>query len=151
MESKGSAGETYSSQSELGVGQGDEGEQRSGPKDCLPGVQRILSADPSVFPGVPANAGETAVPAEPVPPVWVQRLWLIIYVVFCIELGMLLIVLPWKPVWHANALLTNYPTLKVLFQNYFLRGLVTGLGVIDIWLGVSEAVHYRERKPPAGR
>jgi hypothetical protein len=83
--------------------------------------------------------------------VWVQRLWLVIYVVFCIELGMLLIVLPWKAVWHTNALLANHSTLRVFFQNYFLRGLVTGLGVVDIWLGVSEAVHYRERKPPAGR
>ena len=146
MEHKGSTGKPCPSQSELAFGQGDEREKRD-PDDCPGEGQRPLSAESNVLSGLPAEAGRP----EPVPPVWVQRLWLVIYVVFCIELGMLLIVLPWKAVWHTNALLASHPTLRIFFQNYFLRGLVTGLGVVDIWLGVSEAVHYRERKPPADR
>jgi hypothetical protein len=26
-----------------------------------------------------------------------------------------------------------------------VRGIVTGLGILDLWLGISEAVHYREK------
>jgi hypothetical protein len=111
-------------------------------------VQRDLSADPNTFPALPAQASPSPRPAQSPPPLWVRRLWLIIYVAFCVELGMLLIVLPWKSVWHTNILLADHPVLRTIFHNYFLRGLVTGLGIIDVWLGVSEAVHYREKKPP---
>jgi hypothetical protein len=36
--------------------------------------------------------------------------------------------------------------LRVFFHSYFVRGLVTGLGLVDLWLGISEAVQYREKK-----
>jgi hypothetical protein len=28
-----------------------------------------------------------------------------------------------------------------------VRGLISGLGLLDIWIGVSEAVHYRDHRP----
>jgi hypothetical protein len=28
----------------------------------------------------------------------------------------------------------------------FVRGVCTGLGVLDIWIGFSEAIHYHEDK-----
>jgi hypothetical protein len=28
----------------------------------------------------------------------------------------------------------------------WVRGLVTGMGLIDIWIGVSELLHYRDYK-----
>jgi hypothetical protein len=31
-------------------------------------------------------------------------------------------------------------------QSNFTRGLFTGLGLIDIWLGIWEAAHYRDIK-----
>ncbi|MFB3917076.1 MAG: hypothetical protein ACE14M_10125 [Terriglobales bacterium] len=82
-----------------------------------------------------------------VSPVWVQRLSLIIFVMFCIELGMLLAVLPWTRVWMDNSILASHPTLRAVFHAYFVRGAVTGLGLVDIWLGIWEAAHYRETKP----
>ncbi len=79
-------------------------------------------------------------------PIWLQRVWLIIYVVFCIELGMLLAVLPWTTVWSSNGLVANNLPLRSLLQHNFVRGVITGLGLLDIWIGISEAVHYRDRK-----
>ena len=75
---------------------------------------------------------------------WIQRLKLGIDVVFFIELGMILLVLPWTPVWTQNSLLTGYPTLKMIADHGFLRGSVSGLGLINIWIGISDAVRYRE-------
>ena len=37
-----------------------------------------------------------------------------------------------------------HPDLRALFQNNFLRGVATGLGLIDIWIGIWEAVHYHD-------
>jgi hypothetical protein len=110
-------------------------------------VHGNLSADlnPARVPTAVAEAVKP--PNQSFPPVWLQRLGLTLYVLFCMELGMLLVVLPWKPVWKANVLLADFPLLHAVFQNYFFRGLVTGLGVIDLCLGASAAVHYRGRRP----
>ncbi|MGE0405481.1 MAG: hypothetical protein AB7O65_04205 [Candidatus Korobacteraceae bacterium] len=80
--------------------------------------------------------------------IWVHRLSLVILVVFCIELGMLLAILPWTRVWTENTLLMSYPGLGGMLRNNFVRGLITGLGLLDIWIGVSEAIHYADPGKP---
>jgi hypothetical protein len=93
--------------------------------------------------------GPTPVPPLPATTVsnrsrWAQRVWLVIFVVFCIELGMLLAVLPWTRVWTENSLMFAHPGLRAIMQQNFVRGLATGLGLVDIWIGIWEAVRYRE-------
>jgi hypothetical protein len=77
--------------------------------------------------------------------IWTQRLFLLIFVVFCIELGMLLVVLPWTKVWTENNFLLDHPALRHFVGQQFVRGAVSGLGLVDIWIGLWEAVHYREK------
>ena len=94
-----------------------------------------------------AQAGDEAqAAAMPVPRyvIWSHRLSLVVLVVFCIELGMLLAILPWTTVWNQNSFLVAHPGLRSLVQNNFVRGIATGLGLIDIWIGIWEAVHYRD-------
>ena len=79
-------------------------------------------------------------------PVWLQRLFVIVYVVFCIELGLALIALPWLPVWNNNRWLAHWPWLRHFLQLGFVRGAISGLGVLDLWLGLSEAWNYRDRR-----
>jgi hypothetical protein len=85
-------------------------------------------------------------------PVWMQRLFVIVYVVFCIEMGVVLLVLglsSWVTVgswWFNNSLLAHWPTLRHVWQHAFVRGAVCGLGLIDLWIGISEAVRYRDRR-----
>lgn len=76
--------------------------------------------------------------------IWLQRIKIVIEVVFFIELGMLLVVLPWTPLWSNNSLFTTLPGLRTFLGNGFVRGLVTGLGFINLWIGISDAVNYRE-------
>ena len=75
---------------------------------------------------------------------WLQRLWLVVFVLFCLEVGIVLTVLPWTRLWTDNSLLLGFPALKVFLGLGFVRGLVSGLGLVDIWMGVVEAVTYRE-------
>lgn len=85
-------------------------------------------------------------PPAPVPKhvVWLHRLSLVVFVVFCIELGMLLAILPWTTVWNQNSFLAAHPAVKSVMQSNFVRGLATGFGLVDIWIGIWEAVHYRD-------
>ncbi len=69
---------------------------------------------------------------------------MVVLVLFCIELGMALVVLPWLSVWTENSLLQRVPEARTILNNFFVRGAFTGLGLIDIWIGVWEAVHYRD-------
>ncbi len=75
---------------------------------------------------------------------WAERVFLVVYVVFCIELGILLAVLPWTRIWTDNNLVAFYPWLRAIALDNFVRGVVTGVGIVDIWLGIWEAVRYRE-------
>ena len=78
------------------------------------------------------------------PHLWLQRLWLVVFVLFCLEVGIILTVLPWTKLWTDNSLLLSYPATREFLEYGFVRGLVSGLGLIDIWMGVAEAVTYRE-------
>jgi hypothetical protein len=80
---------------------------------------------------------------------WLLRTWVVIRVAFFIELGMVLVVLPWTRGWTENHLLVAYPQVRFLLQNNFLRGLISGLGFLDIGFGIWEAVRYKE--PPRNR
>ena len=79
-------------------------------------------------------------------PLWLQRLFLIVYVVFCIELGIVMVALPWSTLWLNNNLLIHWPEARHFMAHGFVRGAVSGLGLLDVWLGISEAIHYRERR-----
>jgi len=96
----------------------------------------------------PSHAGPVLVmpPAKQPKPSrrWLQRLWLVVFVLFCLEVGIILTVLPWTRLWTDNSLLISFPSVKEFLNYNFVRGLVSGLGLIDIWMGVVEAVTYRE-------
>jgi hypothetical protein len=104
---------------------------------------------------VPATQRETAV-APPRPPaaavrytgfdLWLHRLTMLLLVFVCAIVGVLLLILPWRPEWTDNHLLLNSPDLRAFVASGFVRGLCSGLGLLDIWIGFWEAIHYHEFK-----
>jgi len=83
-------------------------------------------------------------PHDPAP-VWLQRMSLIVLVLFCFYIGGLLAVLPWSPrYWDQNGWLLAHPALESIINKGWVRGLVSGIGLLDVWIGVSELLHYRD-------
>jgi hypothetical protein len=78
---------------------------------------------------------------------WLHRISVLLFVFLCAVLGMLLVILPWRPEWTENHLLLGYPRLRDILGLGFIRGLCTGLGILDVWIGFSEAINYHEEKP----
>lgn len=97
---------------------------------------------PDASPGSLQNGAALSLQA-----LWLRRLTLALFVVVCVEVGLVLVVFPWTHVWTDNALLIRNVTLRSLAMHNFVRGVVTGLGLINVWMGIWEAVHYRESKP----
>ncbi len=77
--------------------------------------------------------------------VWMHRVSVFLFVLVSAVAGVLLIILPWTPDWTDNYLLMQYPTLRTLISSGFFRGLCSGLGLLDIWIGFWEALHYHEQ------
>jgi hypothetical protein len=65
----------------------------------------------------------------------VRRLLLVAYF---IEVGLLLVLVPWSSFWERNYFLTAFPALQEIVRNNYLRGAVSGLGVVNLLLGFRE-------------
>jgi hypothetical protein len=121
--------------------------------------------DPAPFPGAPGKAPEPAPPQVETrtalldPPeasgagtspgaaqVWMHRISVFLFVLVSAVAGVLLIILPWTPEWTDNYLLLSFPALRSVVSNGFFRGLCSGLGLLDIWIGFWEALHYHEHQ-----
>jgi hypothetical protein len=75
---------------------------------------------------------------------WMHRISVFLFVLISAVAGVLLIILPWTPEWTDNYLLLSYPGLRDIVSNGFFRGICSGLGLLDIWIGFWEALHYHE-------
>lgn len=75
---------------------------------------------------------------------WLRRFGVLLFVFLCATVGVMLMIVPWRPEWSDNPLLLSYPVLHDLVASGFTRGLVTGLGLLNVWIGFWEALQYRE-------
>ena len=65
---------------------------------------------------------------------------------FFVEVGLLLIVLPWSSFWERNYFAFVWPTLLPLLKNNFVRGAVSGLGLVNLAAGFADlAVMFAAR------
>ena len=72
-----------------------------------------------------------------------RRLLNVVYIVFCLELGVFLFIFPWTSLWNKNFFVSHYPVFAGVARNYFVRGGVSGMGLADVWLALFEAWRFR--------
>lgn len=73
----------------------------------------------------------------------INKVLFCVYVLYCFEVGIFLIVFPWMRLWEQSSLLFQCPYLRMILLNHFFRGAVSGLGVANLILGVWEVAHFR--------
>ena len=73
-----------------------------------------------------------------------SRLLRVLLLLLWLELGLILILLPWWPpdVWESNYFLYQYPALGLFANKPFVRGAVSGLGLMNVLLAL-EAFRIR--------
>jgi hypothetical protein len=64
----------------------------------------------------------------------------LLLVAFFLEIGFVLIVVPWSEYWDRNYFAQALPAIRALITNNFVRGAVSGLGVINVSAGLAELV-----------
>src|SRR5579862_1739433 len=62
----------------------------------------------------------------------------LVYVAFFLEVGLLLLVLPWSAFWERNYFADTWPAIRPFLTNNFVRGGVTGLGLVNLVAGFAD-------------
>lgn len=77
-------------------------------------------------------------------PQWLLRMELFLRVLLRMYIGLAIFIAPWwKPFWDQNPLFTQYPTLAIYAANGAVRGFVSGLGLLNLWIAFRDAVRHR--------
>ena len=59
-------------------------------------------------------------------------------IVFFVEVGLVLAVVPWSTYWERNYFADAVPLLHAVITNYFFRGAVAGLGLVNLAAAFAE-------------
>src|ERR1700690_1620235 len=77
-------------------------------------------------------------------PLWLRRVELFLYVISRIYIGSIVLVLPWyAPLWADNPLLNHFPPLATFLMDGAVRAMVSGLGLLNLWIAIVEAANFR--------
>ena len=64
----------------------------------------------------------------------------LVLVVFFLEVGLVLTLAPWSAYWDRNYFAETLPAVHALITNNYIRGAVTGLGLVNIFAAVADLV-----------
>jgi hypothetical protein len=107
---------------------------------------------PNSTPAAPVSAPDAAPPRRPHDRArqqytrWLQRTELLVRVIVRLYLGLLIIALPWMRFWTENGLFSYLPAGDFLANSGFLRGLVSGLGVLNVAMAFQELFFPSHRR-----
>lgn len=73
----------------------------------------------------------------------------VFFAVYCLEAGLFFLIVPWTRLWTLNPLLHSTYTITMLAGDPFVRGFISGVGVMHIIIGVKEIVHLARQQREA--
>lgn len=97
-------------------------------------------------PGViPKAAGDAHDRAPQRIPRWLVRMELFLRVMLRMYIGLAICYAPWSHTfWDQNPLFAQFPALSIYAANGAVRGVISGLGVLNLWFAFSDALRHRD-------
>ena len=87
-------------------------------------------------------------PSEHVPqriPRWLERIELLLRVMLRMYIGLAVCYAPWSPMfWDQNPLFLQFPTLANFAAHGAIRGLISGLGLLNLWYALQDVLRHRD-------
>ena len=129
-----------------------------------------LPANPATQPGAamasasrPASVAAPFLATEPAAPVpeaasdqqhqhhriprWLERAELFLRVLLRMYIGLAVCYAPWSRMfWDQNPLFLQFPTLSIYAAHGAVRGLVSGLGLLNLWIAFHDAIRHGTEK-----
>jgi hypothetical protein len=102
------------------------------------------------MPGQPGAAPDSVttpvsgpVPAHPKEHHWYRKVSAVLFITFCLEIGLFLLVFPWTEYWDGNYFSAFLPDWHRYWDNMYMRGAISGLGVVNLYIAFVEIFHLR--------
>jgi len=109
--------------------------QQAGPP--LASASASLSQTASGPDLTPAKHGPQRIPR------WLERAELFLRVLLRMYIGLAVCYAPWsKLFWDQNPIFLQFPTLSVYAAHGAVRGLVSGLGLLNLWIAFHDAIRH---------
>ena len=105
------------------------------PSEERPGGESGTMQEPSARSVAAAEPPPRAFPAD-YP--WYYKMWAFIFITFCLEIGLFLLIFPWTDYWGSNYFSSLFPQMETLWDNMYLRGAVSGLGAANLYISFVE-------------
>jgi hypothetical protein len=78
-------------------------------------------------------------------PRWLERVELFLRVMLRIYIGLAVCYAPWWPAaWDKNPLFLQFPWLGSIATAGAVRGLVSGLGLLNLWIAFQDVIRHRD-------
>ena len=78
-------------------------------------------------------------------PRWLERIELLLRVMLRMYIGLAVCYAPWSPVfWDQNPLFQQFPAVFNIAANGAVRGIVSGLGLLNLWIALHDVLRHRE-------
>jgi hypothetical protein len=99
----------------------------------------LAPASAPAFPVAEPNAAQQRIPR------WLQRAELFLWVLLLVFIAQWLIFAPWTHrLWDQNPWFEQFPALKHILCLGAVRGLVSGLGILNLWIALQDAIGRRD-------
>jgi hypothetical protein len=113
------------------------------------GVEVGPDTGPAIIPisdgGSNQGGGAGQKPAPQRIPRWLERSELFLRVVLRMYIGVAVCYAPWSRLfWDQNPLFVQYPTLSIYAANGAVRGIISGLGLLNLWIAFHDAFRHRD-------
>ncbi len=69
---------------------------------------------------------------------WHRRVLGFCLVIFALEVGLFLMVFPWRPEWELDWVPVHSANLAGIWLNRYFRGTISGLGLLNIYIAIAE-------------
>jgi hypothetical protein len=77
-------------------------------------------------------------------PRWLVRTELYLRVLLRMYIGLAICYAPWSHLfWDQNPIFVQFPTVAIFAANGAVRGIISGLGLLNIWIAVQDAIRHR--------
>jgi hypothetical protein len=74
---------------------------------------------------------------------WYQKVSAVVFITFCLEIGLYLLIVPWTEFWDGNYFSGLWPHMKTYWDNLYVRGAVSGLGAVNLYISLFEIFRLR--------
>ena len=74
---------------------------------------------------------------------WYHKTSAVVFITFCLEIGLFLLIFPCTEYWEGNYFAAFVPEWHRYWDNMYVRGAISGLGVVNLYISFVEIFRLR--------